>query len=51
MQNNKRGEAGEDPNGCDLSGFDCVLIEVRCIKRNVIETDTDILTDRQDTDG
>lgn len=37
--------------GGDLSGLDCVLIEVTCIKWNLIGTDTGSLTDRHDADG
>lgn len=37
--------------GRDLSGLDCVLIEVTCIKWNLIGTDTGSLTDRHDADG
>lgn len=37
--------------GCDLSELDCVLIEVTCIKWNLIGTDTGSLTDRHDADG
>ena len=37
--------------GRDLSGLDCVLMEVMCIKWNLIGTDTGSLTDRHDADG
>lgn len=37
--------------GRDLSGLDCVLMEVTCIKWNLIGTDTGSLTDRHDADG
>lgn len=42
---------GEGLKGRDLSGLDCVLIEVTCIKWNLIGTDTGSLTDRHDADG
>lgn len=46
------GEAeGGGLKGRDLSGLDCVLIEVTCIKWNLIGTDTGSLTDRHDADG
>lgn len=45
------GEAGGELKGRDLSGLDCVLIEVTCIKWNLIGTDTGSLTDRHDADG
>lgn len=44
-------EWGEGLKGRDLSGLDCVLIEVTCIKWNLIGTDTGSLTDRHDADG
>lgn len=45
------GEAERGLKGRDLSGLDCVLIEVTCIKWNLIGTDTGSLTDRHDADG
>lgn len=50
MQSNT-GEAEGGLKGRDLSGLDCVLIEVTCIKWNLIGTDTGSLTDRHDADG
>lgn len=50
MQSNA-GEAEGGLKGRDLSGLDCVLIEVTCIKWNLIGTDTGSLTDRHDADG
>lgn len=50
MQSNI-GETEGGLKGCDLSGLDCVLIEVTCIKWNLIGTDTGSLTDRHDADG
>lgn len=44
-------EAEGEVKGRDLSGLDCVLIEVTCIKWNLIGTDTGSLTDRHDADG
>lgn len=46
----RRGRKG-GLKGRDLSGLDCVLIEVTCIKWNLIGTDTGSLTDRHDADG
>lgn len=45
------GREGGGLKGRDLSGLDCVLIEVTCIKWNLIGTDTGSLTDRHDADG
>lgn len=45
------GKGWEGLKGRDLSGLDCVLIEVTCIKWNLIGTDTGSLTDRHDADG
>lgn len=45
------GRGGGGLKGRDLSGLDCVLIEVTCIKWNLIGTDTGSLTDRHDADG
>lgn len=50
----EHGRGRERRGGCkggDLSGLDCVLIEVTCIKWNLIGTDTGSLTDRHDADG
>lgn len=51
MQSNTGEEGGGGLKGRDLSGLDCVLIEVTCIKWNLIGTDTGSLTDRHDADG
>lgn len=47
----QRQRRGGGLKGGDLSGLDCVLIEVTCIKWNLIGTDTGSLTDRHDADG
>lgn len=51
MMQSNTGEAEGGLKGRDLSGLDCVLIEVTCIKWNLIGTDTGSLTDRHDADG
>lgn len=44
-------QSGGRLKGRDLSELDCMLIEVTCIKWNLIGTDTGSLTDRHDADG
>lgn len=51
MQEEWRRQSGGRLKGRDLSELDCMLIEVTCIKWNLIGTDTGSLTDRHDADG
>lgn len=50
-QRRRRRQSGGGLKGRDLSELDCMLIEVTCIKWNLIGTDTGSLTDRHDADG